>query len=540
MRRYRTDLVFLTVMVVVTGTLSGRLRAQEARPVPVFVLAGQSNMQGQAVVDLDHPEAYNGGRGTLKALLANPHNQSRMGHLRAADGNWAVREDVWIRYQTPEALKRGGLGLGFTGYGGQHHFGPELQFGHRVGDAFQQPVLLIKTAWGGKSLFKDFRPPSAGGETGPYYQKMIEQIRSGLQEYEQDFPALQGQTVYLAGLVWQQGWNDLGEEEARSQYEQNLVHLIRDVRQEFSSPWLPVVIGELGNGGPTSNEAMNQLRQAQAAAAGRDEFCDSVRFVPTARFARPAEESPNITHGHHWFGNAESYFLIGDSLGQTMLELVGKQPGKKRVLILGDSISIGYTPTVRASLASEAIVVRPMRNAKQPENCQGTRYGVEHVDRWLGLLGGEWDVIHFNFGLHDMKHVDPETGVNSNKQADPPQSTPEQYRQQLTQIVRRLRQCDAQLIFATTTPVPAGVRPYRDTTDPDRYNAIALEIMQEHGIPINDLYQFTRPQLSKIQRPANVHFFPQGSEILGKQVAEVIRGYWKAESPKVPPPAGSR
>ena len=111
MRRYRTDLVFLTVMVVVTGTLSGRLRAQEARPVPVFVLAGQSNMQGQAVVDLDHPEAYNGGRGTLKALLANPHNQSRMGHLRAADGNWAVREDVWIRYQTPEALKRGGLGL---------------------------------------------------------------------------------------------------------------------------------------------------------------------------------------------------------------------------------------------------------------------------------------------------------------------------------------------------------------------------------------------------------------------------------------------
>ncbi|MCH2181522.1 MAG: GDSL-type esterase/lipase family protein [Mariniblastus sp.] len=540
MHRYRSNSVFLAVMAVIAGGLPGSMLAQEADPVPVFVLAGQSNMQGQAVVDMNHPEHYNGGRGTLNALLANPAHQDRMGHLRDADGNWVVREDVWIRYQTPEALKRGGLSIGFTGYGGQHHFGPELQFGHRVGDAFQQPVLLIKTAWGGKSLFKDFRPPSAGGEVGPYYQKMIREIRSGLQGYQQDFPDLEGRPVYLAGLVWQQGWNDMGDEEARAQYAQNLFHLIRDFRQEFNAPWLPVVIGELGNGGPTSREPMNQIRQAQASAARRAEFCGSVQFVPTAEFARPAEQSPNITHGHHWFGNAESYFLIGDSLGQAMLELVGKRPDKKRVLILGDSISIGYTPTVRKSLEEEAIVVRPMRNLKQAENCQGTRYGVEHIDRWMNLLGGEWDVIHFNFGLHDMKHVSPQTEENSNKKSDPPQSTPEQYRRQLTEIVQRLKQSEAQLIFATTTPVPDGVRPYRATTDPDRYNAIAMKIMQEHGVQVNDLYQFAQPRLAEIQRPANVHFFPPGSEVLGKQVADVIRSCWKAEPPKGAPPTGSR
>ena len=113
------------------------------------------------------------------------------------------------------------------------------------------------------------------------------------------------------------------------------------------------MIGELGNGGESSSESMNQIRKAQAAVAQRNAFCGSVRFVKTTPFARPADQSPNVGHGHHWFGNAESYFLIGDGLGKSMLELVGKRKGKKRVLILGDSISIGYTPTVRQLLADQ-------------------------------------------------------------------------------------------------------------------------------------------------------------------------------------------
>ena len=95
-------------------------------------------------------------------------------HLKDDKGQWAVRDDVWVWYKPENGpVKAGPLGLGFTPYGGKHHFGPELQFGHVVGDCLPNQVLLIKTAWGGKSLYRDFRPPSSGGDVGPYYKKML-------------------------------------------------------------------------------------------------------------------------------------------------------------------------------------------------------------------------------------------------------------------------------------------------------------------------------------------------------------------------------
>ncbi|MFP6658205.1 MAG: sialate O-acetylesterase, partial [Pirellulales bacterium] len=122
-------------------------------------------------------------------------------------------------------------------------------------------------------------------------------------------------------FVWFQGWNDMFNDQARAEYEQNLVNLIKDIRNHFSRADLPVVIGELGNGGPKAGANMMAIRQAQAAAAARPEFKSTVSFVRTAQFARPREQSPNVGHGHHWFGNAESYFLIGDALGRAMIEL---------------------------------------------------------------------------------------------------------------------------------------------------------------------------------------------------------------------------
>src|SRR5205085_6700174 len=117
---------------------------------------GQSNMEGQAVVDLDGQD-YNGGKGTLATLMRDPEKVALFQHLRDAQGKWTVRNDVWVRYQREDApLLAGPLGLGFSVYGDQHHFGPELQFGHLIGDRFENQVLLIKTAWGGKSLFIDF------------------------------------------------------------------------------------------------------------------------------------------------------------------------------------------------------------------------------------------------------------------------------------------------------------------------------------------------------------------------------------------------
>lgn len=202
---------------------------------------------------------------------------------------------------------------------------------------------------------------------------------------------------------------------------------------------------------------------------------------------------------------------------------------KPRALILGDSISIGYTPFVQKMLEGEAVVIRPTRtNAKtgktSAENCAGTNNGVKQIDRWLKLDGGKWDVIHFNFGLHDLKRVNPKTRANSNNPDDPHQASPEVYEKQLREIVAKLKQTHAKLIFATTTPVPeGGVKPHRDIADVTRYNDIARKIMKENGVAIDDLYSFALPKLKEIQRPVNVHFTPAGSRQLAEQVVKHIR-----------------
>jgi len=303
--------------------------AAEPKPVKIFILAGQSNMEGQAVVDLEGKD-YNEGKGTLKTLLSDPAKAGMLRHLRNAKGEWVVRDDVWVHYQRESApLLAGPLGLGFSVYGDQHHFGPELQFGHVVGDHLENPVLLVKVAWGGKSLYRDFRPPSSGGELGPYYKRMIAQVQDVVSSLEQKFPAFKGRGHELAGLVWYQGWNDgVDEKRAVPEYEQNLVNLIKDLRRDLKSPQLPVVIGELTGPWVKADGPWDALRKAQAAAAVHPEFVGTVSFVQTHDFVRKPEDSPNPTHGHHEFGNAETYFLVGDALGKGMIKLLAAKPAK--------------------------------------------------------------------------------------------------------------------------------------------------------------------------------------------------------------------
>ncbi|HSI35851.1 MAG: sialate O-acetylesterase, partial [Phycisphaerae bacterium] len=311
-------LVALVVAALVTVPALG---AEPGKPpVKVFILAGQSNMEGQAVVDLTGKN-YNEGKGTLAALMADQAKADTFKHLKGPDGKWAVRDDVFVRYQRERGpMLAGPLGIGFAVYGGTHHFGPELQFGHVVGDRVENPVLLVKTAWGGKSLYKDFRPPSSGGEVGPYYTKMIAAVREAIANIGKDFPQLKDRGHELAGLVWYQGWNDgVDAKTAVPEYEQNLVNLIKDVRKEFDAPGLPVVVGELTGAWVDAPPQWEALRKAQAAAANRPELAGNVIFVPTRQFVRKAADSPNPSHGHHEFGNAETYFLVGDALGKGMV-----------------------------------------------------------------------------------------------------------------------------------------------------------------------------------------------------------------------------
>ena len=189
----------------------------------------------------------------------------------------------------------GGVSIGFTGYGSmnnRHHIGPELQIGHRLGNYFEEPILLIKTAWGGKSLHKDFRPPSAGGETGKYYQKMLFEVKEALDHYRDEFPTLKNRIPKWGGFIWFQGWNDMFDPDALAGYENNLVHLVQDLRVHFKQPDLPVVVGELGNMGEEAGEKMKMIRMAQRRACEHKEWKGTVSFVKTTPFARPKEESP--------------------------------------------------------------------------------------------------------------------------------------------------------------------------------------------------------------------------------------------------------
>jgi acyl-CoA thioesterase-1 len=181
-------------------------------------------------------------------------------------------------------------------------------------------------------------------------------------------------------------------------------------------------------------------------------------------------------------------------------------PGLPRVLLIGDSISIGYTVAVRRELAGVANVHRI------PENGADTRNGLEKLDSWLG--DSKWDVIHFNWGLHDLK-VTPGGGR---------QVPLETYEKNLAALVTRLQKTGARLIWATTTPVPeCKQNPPREPADVGRYNAAASRVMDAAGIPTDDLAAAALPRLAEIQIPVNVHFNSAGWELLGHRVATAIR-----------------
>jgi hypothetical protein len=311
------------------GNASNASKQAGKSPVKVFILAGQSNMEGQGLADLEGKD-YNGGRGSLNSCLKDPAKAPLYKHLKDNKGQWTVREDVWVWYKPENSpVKCGPLGLGFTPYGGKHHFGPELQFGHVVGDCFANQVLIIKTAWGGKSLYKDFRPPSSGGEVGPYYTTMLADVREALSGLKKFFPGYKGGGYELAGFVWYHGWNDgCDPKNAVPEYEKNLVNLIKDVRKDLNAPKLPVVIGELTGPWVKAEGQWAALRKAQADAAAHPEFKGTVTFVETHDFVRKAEDSPCPGHGHHEFANAETYFLVGNALGEGMKNLCAAPAAK--------------------------------------------------------------------------------------------------------------------------------------------------------------------------------------------------------------------
>ncbi|MDB6175703.1 MAG: vgb 3 [Chthoniobacteraceae bacterium] len=291
--------------------------AAEKKPLQVFILAGQSNMQGHAKVS------------TFEHIGMDPATKPMLAEMMGADGKPKVCERVWISsIGCAEAEQTGKLTAGFGASG--EKIGPEFTFGLYIQKFTDAPILLIKTSWGGKSLNTDFRPPSAGPymfnetqlavfqkqgkeieamkaekvtATGVNYRLIVEHVKMVLSDIKRvvpDYDAAQG--YELAGFAWFQGWNDLvdgstypnGEKPGGyDAYSTAMAHFIRDVRRDLNAPKLPFVIGVLGVGGPTAQYGPDQqrykathqnFRDAMAAPASLPEFKDNVAALLTENY----------------------------------------------------------------------------------------------------------------------------------------------------------------------------------------------------------------------------------------------------------------
>ncbi len=308
------------------GTMTGdvwsfKTPTSSNNKMKIFILAGQSNTEGQGeMLPLGTP-------GTLETIYAN--DTATYGHLKTG-GSWRVRDDAWIWFKRQGTdLVKGGVSTGFGS--NPARIGPELQFGHAMADHYNEKVLIIKVAWGGKSLGADFRPPSAGwnrdtpvseGDQGFYYKQMLDLIVEAGSNIANDFPGYNpADGCELVGFGWHQGWNDRVTQAFSAEYESNMEKFIKDVRLSLGAPKLPFVIatsGMVDNGNFTQIE----LAQLQMKNFGDyPDFRDNVGVVDTKLFNFPVADSPR-DEGFHWNRNAGSYYLIGDSMAGEMKTLL--------------------------------------------------------------------------------------------------------------------------------------------------------------------------------------------------------------------------
>ena len=330
-------LLTISALILGAGMNTWAQGNTEKGPLRVFVLVGQSNMQGKGKIQ------------HLDELTSNAEYK----HLKK-EGNWVKLSDVWIKYWD----KKGKLTVGYGSP--DDRIGPELGFGHLVGAKLQNQVLIIKVAWGGQSLGRDFRPPSSGlpsdealqkivdqtnernrkrkrpevtleevkAEYGARYRDLIKEVHTALADIKQFFPEYDGSGYELSGLVWFQGFNDVINNEFRAEYGKNMINFIRDVRKDLGVPKLPIVIGELGMGGVKVNPRYARkhyaLRSAQEAPSKMPEFKGTVRYARTSPYV--VSEGKGFDGGYHYRGRADTFYKIGESFGKAMLEIIKTAP----------------------------------------------------------------------------------------------------------------------------------------------------------------------------------------------------------------------
>ena len=316
----------MTLAIAVTSFAT----AQEANDEPVrgYVLVGQSNMQGKGAIEGE-------GTNTLRHLVQKDPGKEYQ-FLVQDDGQWVEREDVWIYLdQAPRESKYSGLKPGYGSSGGQ--VGPEIGFGHKIGDVHEGQVLIIKACWGGKSIGHNFLPPSIGkyprpltpDDPGFYYHEILRIVKDVTENIGTYFPAYTGQGIEIAGLCWHQGWNDqYGGLD--SNYETNLAAFIRDIRSAdhgLGVPDLPVVIATSGMI-QTEGSLIKLGQLAMADAEKYPQFAGNVAVVDTDKPYGPKrmgfkfdKDGPTDMVGYHWNNHARSYTNIGIAMAAEMPKL---------------------------------------------------------------------------------------------------------------------------------------------------------------------------------------------------------------------------
>lgn len=305
--------------------------AQAEPPVKVYILAGQSNMQGKGGLDGDD--------GNSLRSLVNGETKKDYQFLVQDDGEWVERKDVWMHYDlTPfQGLRHGPLKPGYGSHGGQ--VGPEIGFGHKIGDHHEGQVLIIKAAWGGKSLGHNFLPPSIGNyetpvdpnDPGYFFHQTLNLVEEVSEKIDIFFPDYKGQGVEIAGIGWHQGWNDQGK--LAAQYETNLAAFIRDIRSVeygLGIPDLPFVIATSGM--IPADSPIVQAQLAMADTAKYPDFFGNVAVIDTHQpygpdkmtFKFGKDGKPTEKVDYHWNYSARSYTNIGIAMAAEMTKL--KQP----------------------------------------------------------------------------------------------------------------------------------------------------------------------------------------------------------------------
>ena len=330
----KQTILLLTVLSLVPVAALHAANAP-AKKLKVFILAGQSNMEGHARVE------------TFDYIGDDPATAPLLKQMRGADGKPTVCDHVWISYLTGKfdgSANGEGIGKLTAGFGARGanptqdggKIGPEFTFGLTLDAALKEPVLIIKTAWGGRSLNTEFRPPSAGPyefnaaqlaqmqkqgkdiaavkaekakETGRFYRYMIEHVKKVLADPKRVCPAYDPAAGYeIAGFVWLQGFNDLvdggtyptgadGKMRDYTKYGEWLADFIRDVRKDVGAPRMPFVIGVLGVGGVNAGANTESFRKAMAAPALLPEFKGNVAAVETAPFWSEELAAIDAKHG---------------------------------------------------------------------------------------------------------------------------------------------------------------------------------------------------------------------------------------------------